>query len=862
MKQYLEIKSGCKDAILFFRMGDFYEMFGEDAVTASAILQITLTSRDKNKANPVPMCGIPYHASENYLAKLIQAGKKVAICEQVEDPKQAKGLVKREVIRVVTPGTHMPEDMPSDKANRYVLSLYPRGKITGVAFADLTTGEFGTYETTGSWEDEISRLEPSEILIPESAASNEALVNGVLSGFAVSCLEDQQYDYPSAYKTLTDHFRVDSLAGFGCEGMLIAISAAGSLLAYLIETQKSDLEHIRAIQPVERHRHMNLDSATQRNLELVKNLNESAFSSSATLFGVMDRTMTAMGGRLLKKWILQPLLDSDEINARLDSVGYLKDDPESLDELRNEGLKSIPDLERLISRITLGLGNARDLVAIKEGLASIPSIKDLVSGVLDKSLSDIARRMDDLEDIRELIENTIKDLPPVSLREGGLIRDGYNSDLDEFRNLSSHGKDYLAALEAREREATGISTMKIGYNRVFGYFIEVPKAKQSMVPEHYIRKQTLVAAERYITEELKTYENKILGAEEKIKALEYGIFTDIRDTVAMAGSRIQSTASAVAGIDALASLAHIARGRRYTRPVVNSDEQIHIDSGRHPVIEIINTSERFTPNDTELDGSENGLLIITGPNMAGKSTYMRQVALITLMAQAGSFVPADEAVIGVVDRIFTRIGASDMLVKGQSTFMVEMTETANILNNATNRSLIILDEVGRGTSTFDGISIAWAVAERICQKLKARTLFATHYHELTEMAMVMDGVKNYNIVVKEWGDEIIFLRKIKEGPADKSYGIQVGRLAGLPDEVIGRAKEILDNLEKAELNEEGRPKLAHKADSIPQINQQLDLFAASPDPVLGELLDLDLARLTPIEALNKLYELQHRAKGK
>ncbi len=862
MKQYFEIKSTCKDAILFFRMGDFYEMFGEDAVTASAILQITLTSRDKNKANPVPMCGIPYHAYENYLAKLIQAGKKVAICEQVEDPKQAKGLVKREVIRVVTPGTHMPENMPSDKANRYVLSLYPREKITGVAFADLTTGEFGLYETTGSWEDEISRLEPSEIIIPESAASNDALVNGALSGFAVSFLEDQQYDYPSAYRVLTEHFRVDSLAGFGCEGMLIAVSAAGSLLAYLIETQKSELEHIRAIKPVERNRHMALDSATQRNLELIKNLNDGSSSSKATLFGVMDRTLTAMGGRLLKKWILQPLLDADEINARLDSVGYLKDDPESLDELRDDGLKGIPDLERLVSRITLGLGNARDLVAVKEGLALIPVVKDLVSGALDKNLSDISKRMDDLEDIRELIENTIKDSPPVSIREGGIIRDGYSSDLDELRNLSSNGKDYLAALEARERESTGISTMKIGYNRVFGYFIEVPRAKQNMVPEHYIRKQTLVAAERYITEELKTYENKILGAEEKIKTLEYGIFTDIRDTVAMAGSRIQSTASAVAGIDALASFAHIARGRRYTRPVVNSDERIYIDSGRHPVIEVINTSENFTPNDTELDGSENRLLIITGPNMAGKSTYMRQVALVTLMAQTGSFVPADEAVIGVVDRIFTRIGASDMLVKGQSTFMVEMTETANILNNATNRSLIILDEVGRGTSTFDGISIAWAVAESICQKLKARTLFATHYHELTEMAMVLEGVKNYNIVVKEWGDEIIFLRKIREGPADKSYGIQVGRLAGLPDEVIGRAKEILDNLEKAELNEEGRPKLAHKADAVPQINQQLDLFSSIPDPVLVELLDLDLARLTPIEALNKLYELQNCAKGK
>ncbi len=867
MKQYFEIKSGCKDAILFFRMGDFYEMFGEDAVTASAILQITLTSRDKSKANPVPMCGIPYHASENYLAKLIQAGKKVAICEQVEDPKQAKGLVKREIIRVVTPGTHMPENMPSDKANRYLLSLYPRDKITGVAFADLTTGEFGIYETTGSWEDEISKLEPSEILIPESTASDKALVNGVLSGFVVSFLDDRHYDYPNAYKTLTEHFRLDSLAGFGCEGMLIGVSAAGSLLAYLIETQRSSLEHIRSLRPVERHRYMALDSTTQRNLELVKNLNDgSSISSAATLFGVMDRTLTAMGGRLLKKWILQPLLDPDEINARLDSVEYLKDDPESLDSLRSDGLKGMPDLERLVSRITLGLGNARDLVAVKEGLASIPFIKEMVSGALDKKLSDIARRMDDLEDIRELIGNTIKDSPPVSLREGGLIRDGYNSDLDELRGLSSHGKDYLASLEAREREATGITAMKIGYNRVFGYFIEVPKAKQGMVPEHYIRKQTLVAAERYITEELKTYENKILGAEEKIKALEYAIFTDIRETVAMAGSRIQSTASAVAAIDALASLAHIARGRRYTRPVVNLDDRVRIDSGRHPVIETISTPENksggFTPNDTELDGSESRLLIITGPNMAGKSTYMRQVALITLMAQAGSFVPADEAVIGVVDRIFTRIGASDMLVKGQSTFMVEMTETANILNNATSRSLIILDEVGRGTSTFDGISIAWAVAERICQKIKARTLFATHYHELTEMAMVMEGVKNYNIVVKEWGDEIIFLRKIKEGPADKSYGIQVGRLAGLPDGVIGRAKEILDNLEKAELNEEGRPKLAYKADSVPDVNRQLDLFAASPDPVLTEILDLDLARLTPIEALNKLYEFQGQVRRK
>ena len=855
MKQYTEIKSRHRDEILFFRMGDFYEMFGEDAVIASGILQIALTSRDKSRENPVQMCGVPYHAAEGYLARLIQAGKRVAICEQVEDPRLAKGLVRREVVRVVTPGTYIPAEMPAEKTNRYIAAVCPRGGITGVAFADLTTGEFRLYETTGSLEDELARLEPNEVLAQKSVVSGGSL-SETLSRYAVTGADDAMFDYINAYRALTGHFATASLSGFGCEGMLIGISAAGGLLGYLLDTQKSRLEHIRSVRPVERGRFMSIDAATQQNLEIAKNRVDG--SAKATLLGVLDETRTAMGGRLLKQWILQPLLDPGPINARLDSVERLVEYPAGMDAMARS-LDGIADIERLISKVTLGICNARDLAALSSGIASVPAVKDALSSFPGGRFSELFAAMDDLDDVRDLIRNTIIDSPPASLRDGGIIRDGYSAELDELRSLSSSGKGYLAALETRERERTGISTLKVGYNRVFGYFIEAPRSKSEKIPDEYTRKQTLAGAERYVTEELKSYEDRVLGAEEKSKALEYEIFADIRDTAATSGSRVQATAAAIAEVDALLSLALVARRRGYCRPGVNDGGRIAIRDGRHPVIEHLSASERFTPNDTELDGGENRLMIITGPNMAGKSTYMRQVALITLMAQAGSFVPAQEAEIGVADRIFTRIGASDMLAKGQSTFMVEMTETANILNNATGRSLILLDEVGRGTSTFDGISIAWAVAEHISRVIGARTLFATHYHELTELALVMDGVKNYNVSVKEWGDEIIFLRRIVEGAADKSYGIQVGRLAGLPEKVIFRAREVLANLEQAELNEAGQPRLAAGYPLEPGAPRQLDLFSSLPDPVVAELLDIDVSRITPLEALNKLYEIQRRA---
>ncbi len=855
MKQYFDIKARYPDTILFFRMGDFYEMFGEDAVLASGILQIALTSRDKGKENPVPMCGVPYHAAEGYLSKLVQAGKRVAVCEQVEDPRQAKGLVRRDVVRVVTPGTHMPEDLPLDSSNRFILCLYPRDRISGMAWADLTTGEFRVLENTSPWEDELARLEPTEVLVPEQVTLPR--MPTALSRYTVTPVPDARFQFSEATLVLEGHFGREALTSTGMDAMLMGVSAAGVLLGYLMETQKTDLSHIQTIRPVERKGRMTLDSVTQRNLELVKGQSED--SEGISLYSVLKATVTPMGSRLLRHWILNPLLSTDEIDARLDNITHLLEDPALLGSIR-AGLKGIPDLERLISRVSMGLGNARDLVALSNGVSALPGVREQLSGVMGPGLGRLARRIDGLDDVRELVTNTIVDTPPHSVREGGLIRDGYSAELDELRGLSAHGRDFLASLELKERQETGIQALKVGFNRVFGYYIEVPKAKQDQVPAHYVRKQTLVSAERYITEELKRYEDKILGAEDKIKAIEYAIFVDIRDTVAEVSRRILDTAAAIAELDVLASLAQTARVRRYIRPVVTNGDGIRIVGGRHPVVEAVATSERFTPNDTELDGADHRLMIITGPNMAGKSTYMRQVALITLMAQMGSFVPAEECEIGVVDRIFTRIGASDRLAKGESTFMVEMTETSHILSHATPRSLLVLDEVGRGTSTFDGISIAWAVAEHICRNTRARTLFATHYHELTELAMVLDGVRNYNVAVKEWGEEIIFLRKIREGAADKSYGIQVGRLAGLPASVIERAKEVMGNLEKAELNEVGQPKLAQSEIFRKERGDlQLDLFTVQPDPVVVDLLGLDITRLTPIEALNKLHELQTRA---
>ena len=851
MKQYLSIKEKYKDAIVLFRLGDFYEMFGEDAEKASKILQIALTSREKSKEEPLPMCGVPYFASESYISKLIKAGYKVAICEQMEDPKEAKGIVRREVIRVITPGTHSPEN---PKENTYIISLCPSSNKHGIAVADISTGEFILYETEEDIEDEVYRFEPKEILIPISLKDN-IYYKEALTTFFTSYYEDWYFDYPEAYKTLLRHLRVSSLEGYGCDGMTAAISAAGALVSYLDDTQKETFS-LKKISPLRQDSYMFLDAATQRNLELTHNLKGG--SHEGTLLWVLDETLTPMGGRFLRSCILKPLIDIQEINKRLDAIEHLLEDYELIEGIRNY-LRKIQDLERLSSRVSSKTANARDLIGIKNSIAHIPKLRKILYSSKNTFLKLIAGEMSEFSDLRGLIEESIVDSPSLSLRDGGIIKNGYNRDVDEFRGISVKGKNFISELELKEKQRTGISSLKVGYTRVFGYYIEVTKANLHMVPDDYIRKQTLVGGERFITPELKEYEDKILGAEERLKNLEYQIFHEILDQVRKESSDLSRTAHAIASVDFLSSLAVVAKRYNYVKPSIDELGLIEISEGRHPVLERIPSDEKFIPNNIIMDTEDNRLTIITGPNMAGKSTYMRQVALIVLMAQVGSFVPASDAKIGIVDRIFTRIGASDFLTKGQSTFMVEMIEVANITHNATNKSLIVLDEIGRGTSTFDGISIAWAVAEHILNEIKARTLFATHYNELTELALNHDGVKNYNVSVKEWGDEIIFLRKIEKGPADKSYGIQVARLAGLPDSIINRSKEVLANLEKEELDETGSPKFSNRKTKRGTI--QLDLFSSVPDPLTKEIMKLDIKGLKPQEALEKLFELKRKAES-
>ena len=848
MKQYFSIKERYKDAFVFFRLGDFYEMFGEDAEKASKILQIALTSREKSKDEPIPMCGVPYFASESYISKLIKAGYKVAICEQMEDPKDAKGIVKREVIKVITPGTHSPE---SPKENNYIISIFPSSNKHGIAVADISTGEFILYETEENIEDEIYRFEPKEVLIPLSLKDN-IHYREAFDSFYITPYEDWYFDYTEAYKSLLGHLKVSSLEGFGCDGMTTAISAGGALISYLDETQKGTLS-IKKINLLRNNSYMFLDSSTQRNLELTRNLKDSSYEG--TLLWVLDETLTPMGGRFLRSSILKPLIDMQEIRKRLDAIEYLLEDYELLEIIRNS-LRKIQDLERLGHRVSTKTANARDLISIKNSITHLPKLKKALYSSKNTFLRLISEEISEFTELKVLLEKSIIDNPPQSLRDGGLIKNGYNKDVDILRDISVKGKDFISELEIKEKKRTGISSLKIGYNRVFGYYIEVTKPNLHMVPDDYIRKQTLVGGERFVTPELKEYENKILGAEEKLKNLEYQIFCEILEHVQKESSKLSHTSHALAVIDFLSSLAIVAKRHNYVKPTIDDSGVIEIIDGRHPVLERLASGEKFIPNSTQMDTEDNRLLIITGPNMAGKSTYMRQVALIVLMAQVGSFVPASEARIGIVDRIFTRIGASDFLIKGQSTFMVEMIEVANITNNATGKSLIILDEVGRGTSTFDGISIAWAVAEHILNKIRARTLFATHYNELTELALNHNGVKNYNISVKEWGDEIIFLRKIEKGPADKSYGIQVARLAGLPEEIINRSKEVLANLEKEELDETGSPRFARRKTITGTI--QLDLFSSFPDPIVNEILNLDTHKLKPHEALRKLKEIKKR----
>jgi DNA mismatch repair protein MutS len=848
MKQYFNIKEKYKDAIVFFRLGDFYEMFGEDAEKASRILQIALTTRDKSKEEPVPMCGIPYFASESYISKLIKAGYKVAICEQMEDPKEAKGIVQRDIVKVITPGTHLPEN---PKENSYIISLFPSGDMHGIAAIDISIGNLIVYETAENIEDEMYRFEPREILIPQSIKDNIHYKES-LNNFYTSIYDDWYFDYSEAYKTLLRHLKVSSLEGYGCDGMSAAISAAGALVNYLEDTQKETFS-LKKIITLRRNYYMFLDAATQRNLELTHNLKDN--SQDGTLLWVLDETLTPMGGRYLRASVLKPLIDIHEIKKRRDAVEYLVEDYELLEELRTS-LRKIQDLERLSAKVLSKSANARDLIAIKNSISYMPKIKKSLSSSKDPYLSSIAEEISEFLSLGNLIEKAIVDNPPISIRDGGIIRDGYNTDVDELRNMSTKGKDFIAGLEQKERQRTGISSLKVRYNRVFGYYIEVTKANLHMVPDDYIRKQTLVGGERFVTPELKEYETKILGAEERLKNLEYQIFQEILDDMQKESDLLSKTASALSIVDFLASLSVVAKRYNYVKPSVDESGVIEIADGRHPVLERIPSDERFIPNSIYIDNTDNRLLIITGPNMAGKSTFMRQTALIVIMAQIGSFVPASDAKIGIADRIFTRIGASDFLTKGQSTFMVEMIEVSNIIHNATEKSLILLDEVGRGTSTFDGISIAWAVAEYILNEINARTLFATHYNELTELSLTHDGVRNYNVSVKEWGDEIIFLRKIENGPADKSYGIQVARLAGLPDGIINRAKEVLANLEKEELNETGRPKFADRKTKKGSV--QLDLFSSATESIITEIINLDLKQLSPEDALNKLIEIRKK----
>ena len=848
MKQYFTIKEQHRDAIVLFRLGDFYEMFGDDAEKASRILQIALTTREKAKDNPIPMCGIPYFAADSYIARLIKAGFKVAVCEQMEDPKEAKGIVQREVVRVITPGTHTPEN---PKENAYIVSIFPAGATHGVAAADISTGEFVVFETGENVEDEISRFEPKEILLPHSFIDN-IHYRETLAGFFLSGVEDWLFDYSDAYRTLLNHFRVSSLEGYGCEGMTAAISSAGALLGYLENTQGKSLG-FKKIAVLRQASTMFMDAATQRNLELTRGLKDG--SREGTLLWVMDETLTPMGGRFLRASLFRPLTECAEMRKRHDAVEYLINDFELLEELRTS-LRKVQDLERLASRVSTGAANARDLIAIKISLAEIPRIKKSLHASKDRYLEDISSGIAEFSLLRELIEKGVVDSPPFSIREGGIIKAHYHGEVDSLREISSKGKDFIAEMEAREKKRTGISSLKVGYNRIFGYYIEVTKSNLDLVPADYVRKQTLVGSERFITPELKEYENKVLGSEEKLKNLEYEVFQRILDAVREQTDPLLNTSAALAAADFIASLSVVAKRHRYTKPIMTEETVIEITDGRHPVLERISSEEKFIPNSTFLNTEDSMLHILTGPNMAGKSTYMRQVALIVLMAQMGSFVPASFASIGTTDRIFTRIGASDFLSRGQSTFMVEMIEASNIVNTATSRSLIILDEVGRGTSTFDGISIAWAIAEHIAKTVKARTLFATHYNELTELALTLDGVRNYNVSVREWGDEIIFLRKIEEGPADKSYGLQVARLAGMPESIISRAKEVLHNLENEELNETGKPKLARGKSKTKKA--QLDLFSSAGDSAAGEILNIDTDHLSPEDALLKLIELKKK----
>jgi DNA mismatch repair protein MutS len=819
MIQYRRIKAELPPGtILFFRLGDFYEMFFEDAVEAARILDIALTKRQK-----APMCGVPHHAYEIYLARLIRAGKKVAVCDQVEDPADAKGIVRREVTGILTPGAVLTDQILDRNRNNYLAGLYETGGIFGLALLDLSTGSFQAEESCDleALRDNLLRLAPTECVLPAEAARDPAsslrtLLNQ-LPALMVSPHDDWTFEYETAHDTLLRHFKVQSLECFGAEGHPAIVGAAGGIVHYLGNALHRNLAHVQRLFIRNPGDFLIMDEATRSNLDLVASRSLPSVSSPdgagrdrgtvTTLLGVLDSTKTPMGGRLLREWVLRPLTRLEAIRDRLDAVEHFCKTRALLRDLR-EALAQVRDMERIMARLGAGNGNARDVRALAQSLTALPTVRNLAADSPVRSLAALGHTILPQPELVALVEQAIVDEPPIGIKEGGLIRHGYHAELDTLRDAATQGRNWLAEYQAKEQERTGIKTLKVRHNKIFGYYIEVSKGQAANVPADYARKQTLVNAERFITPELKTYETKIFGAQDRAMALEYDLFLEIRATLVQATESIQASAQALAQLDVLAALADRALALRYARPVMTESDALTIKDGRHPVVEQMPNADRFVPNDTLLDGGENREIIITGPNMAGKSTYIRQVALIVIMAQMGSFVPALSAEIGIVDRVFTRVGASDDLARGRSTFMVEMQETANILNNATANSLIVLDEIGRGTSTFDGISIAWAVAEHLHGTVKAKTLFATHFHELTDLAMTLHGVKNYNVLVREQADGIVFIRKIVPGGADKSYGIQVARLAGLPQTVVDRAREILLNLEEGEFGEAGQPKLA------------------------------------------------------
>jgi DNA mismatch repair protein MutS len=862
MRQYRQIKQAHRDAILFFRVGDFYEMFYEDAEEGSRLLSIALTSRDKNRPEPVPLCGIPYHAAMGYVAKLLKAGRTVAICDQVEDPKQAKGLVRREVVRLYTPGTLTDPELLSPTEPNYLAALAPAsgpvkaGSVRwGLAVLDHSTGEFWTQEfgepaAMARLQNELARLEPREILYPHSAETGPDTICPPLRRTMVTCQDASWFAPKAAERLLQEHFGVASLDGFGCKGLTLGVQAAGAVLRYIRQTQPgAQLTHVHRLQVRRDDEAMHLDAATMRNLELLRSTNDD--TPSATLLSVLDCTVSPMGSRLLRQWVARPLIRTSDIRARLEAVAVLTEHLQHRDAIRR-ALSRVQDIPRLNARIAVGAVTPRDLLALKDSIAALPGLRGRLQALNSSGmLEDLERSWDELQDIHRLIERMIRPDAPQALDGGGIVKDGYNARLDELRTICRTGKEQIARLEKAERERTGIDSLKIRYNQVFGYYIEITKANLARVPPSYTRKQTLTNAERFTTPELKDLEESILGAESQLHAFEHELFEELRLQLAKETSRLEKMGSALAALDALAALAETAAKYQYVRPHLDESDTIQISGGRHPVIERMELEGGFIPNDTLLDRGDNRLLIITGPNMAGKSTYLRQVALIVLLAQMGSFVPAQAARIGIVDRVFTRVGASDNLARGQSTFLVEMSEAAQILNCATGRSLILLDEIGRGTSTYDGLSIAWAIAEYIQEPscLGARTLFATHYHEMTELARLREGIKNYTVAVCEKDDEVLFLRKIVPGGADRSYGIHVAKLAGLPSGVIDRARQVLAQLESASAEPSAPPaEQRHPPDPL----------LPPPHPIIDEVRQMDLFSMTPLEALNRLAELQRR----